>query len=115
MTIAIQPFSRTLIAAGLAIVGTIASFGVTTSPAHAQGAARGNVASLVTKLEAPRRVVINDTLWSCAGGECTTQADSSRPAMSCVRLVKKVGPVTRFATPKGELSADDLQRCNAAT
>ena len=115
MTLAIQPFSRTLLAASLALVATIASFGVTTSPAHAQGASRGNVASLATKLDGVRRVIINETLWSCAGDQCSAQTDGSRPATSCARLVKKIGPVTRFATASGELSAEDLQRCNAAT
>lgn len=114
MTFATQPFSRTLLAASLALVGTIASFGVTTSPAYAQGASRGNVASLATRLDAPRRVIINETLWNCAEDRCTSVAENSRPANSCVRLVKKIGPVTSFATPRGDLSADELQRCNAA-
>ena len=114
MTLAIQPFSRALLAASLALIGTIASFGVTTSPAHAQGASSGNVASLVTKLDAPRKLIINETLWKCAENRCTSVAESSRPAISCVRLVKKIGPVTSFVTPRGELSADELQRCNAA-
>jgi hypothetical protein len=114
MTLAIQPFSRTLVAASLALVGTIASFGVTTSPAQAQGASNGNVASLATRLDAPRKVIINETLWKCAEDRCTSVAENSRPANSCIRLVKKLGPVTSFATPRGELSAEDLQRCNAA-
>lgn len=114
MTLAIQPYSRTLVAASLALVGTIASFGITTSPAYAQGGSGGNVASLATKLDAPRKVIINETLWKCAESRCTSVAENSRPANSCIRLVKKIGPVTSFATPRGELSADELQRCNAA-
>ncbi len=114
MTIAIQSYSRTLLAAGLAIVGTVSSFGVTTSPAHAQGASLGNVASLATPLETSRKIVINETLWKCAGDVCKSAVENSRPANTCIRLVKKIGPVTSFATPRGELSAEDLQRCNAA-
>jgi uncharacterized membrane protein len=114
MSIAIQSFTRTLLAASLAVVGTITSFGVTTSPAHAQGASRGSVASLAVRLEAPRQVIINETLWKCAADRCTTSIDTSRPARSCSRLAKKIGPFTSFATPQGEFSAEDLQRCNAA-
>ena len=114
MTIAAQTISRTVIAAALAIIGTISSFGVTTSPAYAQGASQGNIAVLTAKLDAPRKVVINETLWKCAEDRCVSIAESSRPAISCIRLVKKIGPVSSFATPRGELSAEELQRCNAA-
>lgn len=104
---------RTLIAAGLALFGTIASFTVTTAPAHA-AAARVYTASLATALEAPRREIINGVQWKCEGDSCAAPVDGSRPANSCARLVRKIGPVTRFAGPNGELSAEDLQRCNAA-
>ncbi len=104
---------RTLLAAGLAIAGTIASFGATTTPAYAAGAGAYS-ASLATPVDAPKREVINGVLWRCEGDSCSAPLDGSRPANACAKLVRKIGPVTRFASPKGELSADDLQRCNAA-
>lgn len=110
-----QPLSRILLAAGLAVVGTIASFTVTAAPAHAQAPqARGYSATLATPLEAPARKVVNDVVWNCTGTSCSGPVDGSSPKNSCARVVKTFGQVTRFATPKGELSAEDLARCNAA-
>ena len=78
------------------------------------GALTARIAELEARLDAPRKLIINETLWKCAESRCTSVAENSRPANSCIRLVKKIGPVTSFATPRGELSADELQRCNAA-
>ncbi|WP_374528986.1 hypothetical protein [Novosphingobium sp.] len=106
------PLTRTLLAAGLAFAGTIASFSATVTPAHA-GAA-GYTAKLSTALEAPKQKVVNDVLWRCSGDSCSAPVDGARPVNTCAKVVKAFGPVTSFATPKGELSAEDLQRCNAA-
>lgn len=115
MTTVIQrTFSRTLFVAGLALAGTLASFGATTTPAYAQPQAKGYSATLATPTDAPRREVINGVLWRCEGDSCAAPLDGSSPATACAKAVRKLGPVTRFATPKGELSAEQLQRCNAA-
>ena len=115
MTTVIQrTFSRTLIVAGLALAGTLASFGATTTPAYAQPAAKGYTATLAAPVEAPTRQVINGVLWKCEGDSCSAPLDGSSPATACAKAVRKLGAFTRFATPKGELSADQLQRCNAA-
>lgn len=106
------PLTRTLLAAGLAIAGTIASFSATTSPAYA-GAA-GYTAKLSTALEAPKQKVVNDVLWRCTGDSCTGPVDGARAVNTCAKVAKAFGPVSSFATPKGELSAEELQRCNAA-
>jgi hypothetical protein len=105
---------RTILAAGLALAGTIASFGVTAAPAQAQGpSAKVYSASLAAALESPRREVINGVVWNCKGDSCAAPLDGSRAASTCTRVVRKFGQVTRFATPKGEFSAEELQRCNA--
>lgn len=106
-----NPLSRTLLAAGLAIAGTIASFAVTTSPAHA--ATGGYSVSLAAPLEAPRQEIINGVLWRCEGSSCVAAADGSSPANACARVVKKFGAVASFAAGGRELAADKLQRCNA--
>lgn len=113
-TITQRAFSRALLAAGLAFVGTVASFGATTSPAYAQAPGKGYSASLTAALDAPRREVINGVLWNCVGDSCAGPVDGARAANTCARVAKKFGPLARFATPKGELSAEDLQRCNGA-
>lgn len=103
---------RTLIAAALAVTGTIASFGITISPAHAQGPTKGYVATLSAKLDAPKRSVVNGVVWNCDGETCVGPIDGSRPANACARVAREFGPLATFAMPKGELSADDLQKCN---
>ena len=114
MTIALnRRFPRTLIAGALAVVGTFASFTATTAPVQAQ-ASRSYTATLANKLEAPKRVVLNGALWNCKDQTCVGGVDGSSPANVCVRIAKEFGPVIAFATPKGELAADKLERCNAA-
>ncbi|WP_225205217.1 CC_3452 family protein [Novosphingobium huizhouense] len=102
---------RQLLPAVLALAGTAASFGVTATPSHA--AATYYSVTLASPLDAPKRFMNGDTPWACAGSECTAPRDTSRAAVVCARLVKKVGPIARFATPEGELAADDLTKCNA--
>jgi hypothetical protein len=114
LTATANPFSRTLLAAGLAVLGTLASFSVTTSTAQAQTAARGYTATLASAVEAPARKVVNGVQWNCVGTECNGRVDGAAPINTCTRVVKAFGQVTKFATPKGEFDADKLARCNAA-
>jgi hypothetical protein len=103
---------RTLVLAGLALFGTVTSFAATVSPAAA--ASPRYTAKLSTALEAPARKVVNGVVWNCAGDTCTGPIDGARPLNTCAKVVKAFGTVSTFATPKGELSAEDLQSCNAA-
>lgn len=106
------PLSHNLVAAGLAVLGTLASFSLTAAPAQAAGA--GYTAKLATALEAPKQKVVNGVLWRCTADSCAGPVDGARPVNTCVQVVKTFGQVASFATPKGELGAEDLQRCNAA-
>ncbi len=112
MTATNRSLSRNLVLAGLALFGTVASFSATVSPAQAAG--QRYTAKLTTALEAPAKKVVNGVLWNCAGDTCTGAVDGARPLNTCVKVVKAFGSVSTFATPKGELSADDVQSCNAA-
>lgn len=107
-----RQLSSTLLAGALAIAGTFVSFTATTTPAHAASA--GNTAKLATALEAPVKKVVNGVLWNCEGSECSGAADGGSPLNSCAKVAKTFGALSSFATPKGELSADKLARCNAA-
>lgn len=111
-TLANSPLSRTVLAAGLAIAGTLASFAATTSPAEAASARYS--AKLAASVEAPAKKIVNGVVWSCAGDACSGPVDGARPINTCFKVVKAFGQVSSFAGPKGELSAEDLQRCNAA-
>lgn len=112
MTATNRSLSRNLVLAGLALFGTVASFSATVSPA--QAASQRYTAKLTTALEAPAKKVVNGVLWNCAGDTCTGAVDGARPLNTCTKVVKAFGAVATFATPKGELSAEDLQSCNAA-
>jgi hypothetical protein len=57
-------------------------------------------------------VVAGGLAWRCNGSACNAGKSSSRDAIVCAKLVKEVGAVTSFATPKGALEGDDLARCN---
>lgn len=103
---------RTILAAGLALVSTVASFSVTATPA--QAAEARNRATLSTALEAPAKKVVGDSLWRCDGASCSGVNDGAKALNTCIKVVKAFGPVSSFATPKGEFSAEDLSRCNAA-
>jgi hypothetical protein len=104
--------SRTLLSAGLALAGTVLSFTATATPAFAQGP--GYKATLSTAVEAPAKKVVNGGLWKCEGTSCAGKDDGSRAITTCVKVVKAFGPVSSFVTPKGEFSAEEIQRCNAA-
>ena len=104
---------RALITATLALLGTLASFSATTAPARA--AAIGTYsASLATPLGAARRDIIDGAIWRCDGDRCSAPADGGRALPVCSKVARKFGPVARFASPQGELSAEQLTRCNGA-
>lgn len=75
----------------------------------------GYVASLQTPLAEPRQAIVGGVLWKCAGGQCAAQADGSRPVLVCQRVAKTFGQVARFTTPTGELSNEEISRCNGTS
>lgn len=107
-----RSLSRHLFVAGLALAGTLAGISATVAPAHA--ATAGYSASLATAVEAPAKKVVNGVLWRCTADSCAGPVDGARPVNTCRQVAKAFGPVTKFATPKGDLSAEQLQSCNVA-
>jgi hypothetical protein len=90
-----------------ALVLGFAAFGT------AQAAPRGTfVAALATPLAEPRQEIVDGVLWKCAGERCAAPSEGSRPLLVCQRVAKTFGAVARFTTPSGELSSEDLSRCN---
>ena len=102
---------RQLIPAVLALVGTAATFAVTATPVRAQGNAYYSV-QLAAPVAKPAQMMLGDVLWNCAGDTCSAGQDTARPVVVCTKLAAKVGTINRFATPKGELAAEDMARCN---
>ena len=107
-----SPMARSIFAAGLALVGTVASFSATTTPAQAAAAERYQI-QLSTALEAPKSKIVNGVVWNCNGNACTGAVDGARPINTCVKVAKAFGPLTSFTGPKGAFSADELAQCNA--
>jgi hypothetical protein len=104
---------KRLIAAGLAVKFVLAA--VLIGHAAAQAAPRGSYGAALTRpLAAPRQEVLSGLLWKCAGAQCAAPADGSRAVVVCQRVVRAFGPVSRFTLPGGELSGDELTRCNGS-
>lgn len=101
---------RALIWACLALTLTFASFTATTARAASQR--DSYVATLGTPLDAPRAEILDGVLWRCAGDTCRGARDGERPRITCARVVRKFGPVTRFSSGKGDLPPKELARCN---
>ena len=70
------------------------------------------IAEFSAPFERASEVVIDGKLWSCAGTACTARGDDPRPAIACRKVARKLGPVTRFVTPRSELDAAALSACN---
>lgn len=92
------------------------AFGAAALAGTAQAAPRGgSIAALAAPLAEPRQEIISGVLWKCAGGQCTAASEGSRPLLVCQRVAKTFGQVARFSSPAGELSSEELSRCNGAS
>lgn len=87
----------------------IAAFSLAASPAAA--------ATYFAKPSLPasaQRIAARDILWTCASDGCTGSTPNSRPLVLCQGLAKEAGRIDSFAVDGREISAAELQRCNAA-
>ena len=103
---------RVLIPAVLAMTGTIAGFAATTAPAHAAPSPGVYAVSLASPLPDERREIIDGAVWRCAGDRCSAPADGARAVVICGKVARRFGPVARFAAPQGDLTPEQLARCN---
>ncbi len=110
-----QPTStlRQLLPAVLALVATAGSFAMTATPVRAADANAFYSVTLAAPVAKPAKLMLGDVLWNCSGAACSAAQDTARPVMVCTKLAAKVGQISHFATPKGELAVEDLARCNA--
>lgn len=74
----------------------------------------GAYAAVLAAPTAQRQAVIDGVLWKCAGEQCSAPAQGGRAVPTCGRVARKFGPVARFTAPQGELTSEELTRCNAA-
>jgi hypothetical protein len=103
---------RQLFPALLALVGTATTFAVTATPVRAADAGAYYTVTLAAPVAKPAKVMLGDVLWNCNGAACSAAQDTARPVVVCTKLAAKVGAISSFATPKGELAAEDIARCN---
>jgi hypothetical protein len=88
---------------------TLAAFVLAASPA----AAATYSARTATPPPA-ERIAARDILWTCTSGTCTGSTLNSRPVVLCEALAKQAGRIDSFLVDGREISAPELQRCNAA-
>jgi hypothetical protein len=107
------PFPARSAAIVAALAYTTLSFGAALAPSPAHAASvpfyRAEVASTAKTEATP---IASGTAWRCADNVCTAGKATSRPAIVCARLAKKVGPLTSFAAGGKAFEAEDLARCN---
>jgi hypothetical protein len=71
-------------------------------------------AVLSQPLQEPVQEIASGVTWYCKGSTCLARKAGSRTDVVCVRLVRKLGPISEFVSAKEEMSADDVARCNEA-
>lgn len=109
-TVFSRPLSRAALAAALALA--LPALAPTTAEA-APRAGGAYSATLAAPLEQPRAEIVDGVMWRCTQDRCTGARQASRPVRTCARIARRFGPVARFAAPEGDLSTEDLARCNA--
>ena len=68
-----------------------------------------------TPVETSNRVVAVEALWFCNGDTCTAELKRKGATVSaCKKVAKEVGKLAQFKSEAGELSAADLEKCNAS-
>jgi hypothetical protein len=65
-----------------------------------------------TKL--PAKLVVSDTIWTCANGRCTGPAETRSVAMqrACQTLAREIGAVAGFTVEATAFDSTALQVCN---
>lgn len=102
--------SQPLLALTLFVLAFVASMFAATSAGAAEGGAFYR-AELAQPAET-QSVIVDGLVWRCDGSACYAAKSNSRDAIVCARLVKKIGPVTGFASRQGALEGEQLARCN---
>jgi hypothetical protein len=59
------------------------------------------------------RIVLRDIMWNCGETGCVGTKSSSRPAIVCALLVKKIGRLRSFQVAGEALAPAALEACNA--
>lgn len=79
----------------------------------ASSAAASNYSAKPT-IPANGRFITRDIVWNCGPAACQGATDESRPLVLCQSLAKRAGRLDSFVVDGLELSASELERCNAS-
>lgn len=72
-------------------------------------------ANLETPKEERVEFVANKAIWVCQGDVCSAELDRRKPTVrTCKKVVEEIGRLVAFTSERGELTAEELERCNAA-
>jgi hypothetical protein len=70
------------------------------------------VAEPVTR-PAESKIILRDTIWNCGESACAGTRSTSRPAIVCAVLAKKIGRLRSFQANGQALAPAALEACNA--
>lgn len=89
-------------------------FGLVLLAQPAFAAPMGEV-SFAPGTQLPSKIVVSDSIWTCAGDRCSGPGDGRTVAMqrACNTLARAVGPVTAVTVGSAALAPDAVQACNA--
>jgi hypothetical protein len=79
----------------------------------ASSAAASNYSAKPT-VSAAGRFIARDIVWNCGPAACQGATDESRPLVLCQSLAKRAGRLDSFVVDGREMSAADLDKCNAS-
>ena len=63
---------------------------------------------------AAHKIIGKDISWVCGADACQGSTNASRPLVLCQDLAKRAGRLQSFVADGRPLSADQLDKCNAA-
>lgn len=71
-------------------------------------------AQLEWKAQPRDRIIVDETIWRCAGNVCRGELVDHGPTRlrSCMRLARFAKRVVSFRTPAANLDEAELARCN---
>lgn len=67
---------------------------------------------LATPVAEQTRVIAQSTIWNCEGDTCIASASHAVTVRNCRQFVREAGPVVSYGPVGGELTADEIARCN---
>jgi hypothetical protein len=97
---------------------TLKSFAIAVIASAAfAGAAYAREAVFTAKIEAPvaetTRYIASNTIWTCEGDTCRARPNHGASVRACRQFVRESGArVISYGPEGGELSADEIARCN---